>query len=112
MDTRLPDGFKAEGGAGGSSKSESGVHIHGLSNGQGLVIAGVACFALGVSIVNMVQTARWQADMRSRYEESYSELSREVRLNTQATDDMRASLIARGINPNNHDVTDVGGAKP
>lgn len=53
-----------------------------------------------------------QAEQRSRYEQSYRELATKVALNTNATDDMRASLIARGINPNNHDITDVGGAKP
>lgn len=53
-----------------------------------------------------------QAEQRSRYEQSYRELATKVALNTNATDDMRASLIARGINPNNHDITDVGGPKP
>lgn len=88
------------------------IHIHGLTPGQGLAIAALAAAALGISVVNMVQSSQSQSDMRSRYEQSYRELSTKVALNTNATDDMRASLIARGINPNNHDVTDVGGIKP
>jgi hypothetical protein len=74
-----------------------------------LLVAGIA---LGISINNQAQSSQAQADMRSRYEQSYRELATKVALNTNATDDMRASLIARGINPNNHDITDVGGNKP
>ncbi len=79
---------------------------------MGLTIAGVACFALGVSVMNMIHSSQSQAEMRSRYEQSYRELATKVAINTNSTDDMRASLIARGINPNNHDITDVGGIKP
>lgn len=95
-----------------AGNSRSVIHVHGLSTGMGLVIAGLAAAALGISIVDMVQSSQAQAEMRSRYEQSYRELATKVALNTNATDDMRASLIARGINPNNHDVTDVGGTKP
>jgi 3-hydroxyacyl-CoA dehydrogenase len=112
MDTRLPDGFSPDGNSNDSNASGNQIHLYGLSTGMGLAIAALAACALGVSVVDSINNAAARADQRSRYEESYRELSREVRLNTQATDDMRASLIARGINPNNHDVTDVGGAKP
>ena len=96
----------------GNVRSRSGIHFHGLTTGQGLAIAALASLGLGISITNMVQSSHAQADMRSRYEQSYRELAQKVALNTNATDDMRASLIARGINPNNHDITDVGGTKP
>ena len=43
------------------------IHIHGLSPAQGLAIAALAAAALGVSIVNMVQSSQSQAEMRSRY---------------------------------------------
>jgi uncharacterized protein HemX len=106
-----------------ATSSGNTVNHYGLSTGQGLAIAALAAFALGVSVVNMVQSSQAQsamqsryeqaqADMRSRYEQSYRELATKIALNTNATDDMRASLIARGINPNNHDITDVGGTKP
>jgi hypothetical protein len=95
-----------------ASSSGNTVNHYGLSTGQGLAIAALAAFALGVAVVTMVQSSQAQADMRSRYEQSYRELATKVALNTNATDDMRASLIARGINPNNHDITDVGGTKP
>jgi hypothetical protein len=113
-DPRLPVDFTAETGNSRSTSKSSGneIHIHGLTPGQGLAIAALAALALGVSITNMMQSAQAQADMRSRYEQSYRELATKVALNTNATDDMRASLIARGINPNNHDITDAGGNKP
>lgn len=95
-----------------AGNSRSVIHVHGMSTGMGLTVLGVAALALGISIVNMIQSSQAQADMRSRYEQSYRELSTTVAINTNATDDMRASLIARGINPNNHDITDVGGTKP
>jgi uncharacterized membrane protein YhiD involved in acid resistance len=117
------------------------IYFRGLSTGQGLAIASVAGAALGAAVTAIVmqhfgQVSNKQAqddtrtyfeqtqealrsyveqshaDMRSRYEQSYRELATKVALNTNATDDMRASLIARGINPNNHDVTDPGGNKP
>lgn len=95
-----------------SSATGNQLHFHGLTTAQGLAIAALAAAALGVSIVNMVQSSQAQAEMRSRYEQSYRELATKVAINTNSTDDMRASLIARGINPNNHDITDVGGLKP
>lgn len=106
MDPHLP--FKNS----SRSKSSSGVHFHGLTTGQGIAIGAMAALSLGFSITNMILDANARADMRSRYEQSYRELATKVALNTNATDDMRASLIARGINPNNHDITDVGGNKP
>lgn len=110
MDSRLPEGFVAE--TGNSTASGNQIHIHGLTTSQGLAIAALAAAALGVSVVNMVQSSQAQAEQRSRYEQSYRELATKVSINTNSTDDMRASLIARGINPNNHDITDVGGNKP
>lgn len=112
MDERLPDGFIAETGNSKADSRGNVINIHGLSPGMGMVIVGIACFSLGVSIVTSMQSSQAQAEMRSRYEQSYRELATKVALNTNATDDMRASLIARGINPNNHDITDVGEAKP
>ncbi len=110
MDPYLPEGFKAE--TGNSRATGNEIHVHGLSTGMGLAIAGIAGLALGISIMCMVQTNQAQSEMRSRYEQSYRELATKVAINTNSTDDMRASLIARGINPNNHDITDVGGNKP
>ena len=73
----------------------------GIGRTGGIVLGVFAGCAFGVAIMTLVIT-----------QTSYRELERETRLNTQATDDMRASLIARGINPNNHDITDEGGDKP
>lgn len=107
MDPHLPGGVRQTAG-----NSRLVVHNHGMSTSMALTIAGIACAAFGVSVVNMVQSSQAQAEMRSRYEQSYRELATKVALNTNATDDMRASLIARGVNPNNHDITDLGGNKP
>lgn len=95
-----------------STACGNNIHVHGLTTGMGLAIAGLAAGALGVSLTCLVLQANAIAEQRSRYEQSYRELAQKVALNTNATDDMRASLIARGINPNNHDITDVGGNKP
>jgi hypothetical protein len=104
-DPRLPEGFTptnsstshATGGRGGD------VHLSGLTIGQGLVIAGIACIAFGISVHGRIADAQARADMRaefsqaredmrSRYEESYSKLEREVRLKTQAVDELRVEI--------------------
>lgn len=65
----------------------------------------MACLLAGISLGLSVTTIYIQAT-------AYRELERESRLKAQAIDDLRASLIARGINPNNHDITDPDGGKP
>jgi hypothetical protein len=61
----------------------------------------ISCLALAFAVVGLVVFGIF-----------YRELEREVRIYGQKQDDMRASMIARDINPNNHDVQDVGGKKP
>lgn len=61
----------------------------------------ISCLALAISICGLIM-----------FGILYREQEREARVAGQAVDDMRASLIARGINPNNHDITDAGDNKP
>lgn len=51
MDTRLPEGFTAET---KSNSSGNQLHVHGLTTGQGLVIAGIASLSLGLSGMTIV----------------------------------------------------------
>jgi hypothetical protein len=89
-----------------SSSNGNQIHIHGLTPAQGLAIAALAAGALGVSIVNMVVSAQAQAEMRSRYEQSYRELDREARLLQLKVDDMRVALNSQGIATNKHAASD------
>lgn len=70
--------------------------MQGLSLGQGLTIAGIACFALGSSIVNIIQSSQDRADMRSRYEESYRELATKTALVERRYIDMESYALLNG----------------
>lgn len=89
MDTRLPEGFVAE--TGNATSSGNQIHVHGLTTGQGLLIAAIACFAFGMAITDAISDSR-----------NYRELEREVRLQQLKLDEYRVALMNAGIDPNPH----------